>query len=290
MRTRGVAIGCFCASVLLGVSVVTPGEARTPGASARALGIGDAVRAIGLGTAGLYFNPACMSQVRQYAIDTGYGYQGEEGVHNYHASVVDSQTNPEVAAGFGYTYSQSNRTGVQRKGHDIRVALSGGFGDEALRFAVGAGFRYLRVSGQKAPVTMGSFDVGALLSVQGLFHVGVSGQNLVTRSTVHAPRLLGVGAAVSVSALQVSADVTVDFDSRPTTQASPAFGVEYVALGAVAIRAGFAWDRTAFPDQKRVTGGLGYVSQYVGVEVGYAHDVVHKENWLIESAVRVFLP
>ncbi len=248
------------------------------------------MRAVGLGTAGLYFNPACMSQIRQYVIDGGYGYQGGGKVHDFHVSVTDSQTNPEVAGGLAYTYSQSDLPGEGFKGHDLRVALSTAFGDEEVRFGFGAGFRYLKVSGQKDPVTMGSFDVGAALSVQGLFHLGVSGQNLVTRSAVHAPRLLGVGAAFTVSNLAIAGEATLDFDSRGRTQASPGFGVEYVAFGALALRAGFYWDRVAAPDQRRVSGGLGYISQYVGVDVGYAHDVRRAENWMIESSVRVFLP
>lgn len=264
--------------------------ARTPGATPRALGMGDAVRAVGFGTSGLYFNPACLSQIRQYALDTGYGFQGGGKVHNFHVSVSDSQTNPEVAAAFGYTYSQSNLAGTRFKGHDIRAAVSTAFGDEALRFGFGAGFRYLKVTGQWVPVTMASFDVGAVLSVQRLFHVGVSGQNLVTRSAVHAPKTLGVGGALTVSGLTVAGETTLDFDSRESTKASPGFGVEWVALGAVAIRAGFYWDRVSEPDQKRVSGGLGYVSQYVGVDVGYAHDVQRAGNWMIESSVRVFLP
>lgn len=272
------------------VIVPTALSARTPGASSRALGMGDAVRAVGLGTAGLYFNPACLSQIRQYAIDTGYGYQGDGKVHDFHVSVSDSQTNPEVAAGFGYTFSQSNLDGARFKGHDIRAAVGTAFGDEALRVGFGAGFRYLKVTGQRDPVSMASLDVGAFLSVQGLFHLGVSGQNLVTRSAVHAPKLLGVGGALTVSSLTVAGETTLDFDSRDSTKASPGFGVEYVAFGALAVRAGFYWDRVAVPDQKRVSGGLGYVSQFVGVDVGYAHDVQRAGNWMIESSIRVFLP
>lgn len=285
------AIARRTAGIVLAAVVAIPATlpARTPGASSRALGMGDAVRAVGLGTSGLYFNPACLSQIRQYAIDAGYGYQGGDKVHNLHVSVSDSQTNPEIAAGFAYTYSQSNLAGARFKGHDIRAAASTAFGDEGLRFGFGAGFRYLKVSG-KDPVTMGSFDVGAVLSVRGLFHVGVSGQNLVTRSKEWAPRLLGAGTAVTVSNLTISGEVTLDFDSRPSTKASPGFGAEYIAFEALAVRAGFYWDRVFQPDQKRVSGGLGYISQYVGVDVGYAHDVQAPENWLIESSVRVFLP
>ena len=67
---------------------------------------------------------------------------------------------------------------------------------------------------------------------------------------------------------------------------------ELTLAQAIAVRAGFAWDRvgTIVRDQKRISAGLGYVSKWVGVDVGYAHDVTRAENWVIESSIRVFLP
>ena len=56
-------------------TLALPATAREDGAPARALGMGDAVRALGFGTSGLYYNPATMSQGVQYAIDAGYGYR-----------------------------------------------------------------------------------------------------------------------------------------------------------------------------------------------------------------------
>lgn len=263
-------------------------EARTPGASSRALGMGDAVRALGLGTAGLYFNPACMSQMLQYAVDSGYGYQGLDRIHNFHVSISDSKTNPYVAGGVGYTYGQSQQTGF--KSHDVRVGLSTAFGDENLRAGVGAGYRYLRASDRNTFASTGALDVGAFLSYQGVLHIGVAGQNLISRSAKYAPKLFGFGFAITVKGVGIASDVVLDFDSRKSVTASPGFGFEYVVLGAVAVRAGFGWDRSQVPDKKRVTGGLGYISQYVGVDVGYAHDVRNKSDWIVESSIRIFLP
>ena len=95
--------------------------ARQDGAPARALGMSDAVRALGFGTAGLYFNPAAMSQAVQYAIDTGYGYRKLR--HNFHLSLVDSQTNPKLAA-MAYSYSRGRQDDSLTQTHDIRLALS----------------------------------------------------------------------------------------------------------------------------------------------------------------------
>ncbi|NOZ01653.1 MAG: hypothetical protein GXP54_07160 [Deltaproteobacteria bacterium] len=298
---------------------------RLVGASARALGMGDAVTALGLGTAGLYFNPACMSQIRQYSIDAGYGYQSPSAAHNLHISFVDSQTNPEFAMGAGYTLTKSRRkiNGVHEgfTVHDVRAAVSGSFGTEGFQFSIGGTFRYLNISGDELtspysesiragrdpatltpgemaqmnarkadPRSMSTFDVGILMNISDLVYIGAVGQNLVTWSRHWAPRRLGVGLGFVYKMLDIGASVDVNFDSRESVKASPSFGIEYVAGGAVAIRAGFDWDRVSYPQQYRVSGGLGYISQYVGIDVGYAHDVAHKENWLIEASIRAFLP
>lgn len=301
---------------------------RQVGASARALGMGDAVYALGLGTAGLYFNPACMSQFQQYAIDAGYGYQGPSASHNLHVSFVDSQTNPEFAMGAGYTLAMSRRkVNGNKEGfmiHDIRAGISTSVGTEGFQFSFGGTFRYLNMSGEdlsspysesiragrdpsdptvwnpgeldeferrKAdPRDMATFDLGILMNIQDLFYIGAVGQNLVTWSRHHAPRLLGIGIGFVWEMLDIGVGLEVDFDSRSKVQYNPSIGIEYVAGGVVPIRAGFAWDRVSYPQQYRLGGGLGYISQYVGIDIGYAHDVAHSENWLIEASIRAFLP
>ena len=133
-----------------------------------------------------------------------------------------------------------------------------------------------------------TLDLGALLGVGDRFWVGVAGQNLISFSSVHAPRLLGVGTGLTIAPVNVGATAVVDFESRPETIVSPAGGVEVVLMNALALRTGFNWDRAT--DQKRMGGGLGYISQYVGVDLGYGHDVTGRDNWLIQASIRVFLP
>lgn len=283
-------IGAFAAMLTVLGGGWAPAAAREPGAPARALGLGDGVQAIGLGTAGLYFNPAGMSQIQQYAIDAGYGFDGTRGVHDAHVSVVDSQTNPDFAGGVGYTYFRSDRAAGPFQGHDVRGALSAKFGSDLVTFAFGAGFRYLKVSGDLPAddVSAPTLDLGVLLGIQGRFWIGVAGQNLISFDSGHAPRVLGAGVGLTLSPVNVGASALIDFESLGHTVVSPGGGVEVVVANAVAIRAGFNWDRAL--DQKRATGGLGYISQYVGVDVGYGHDVTNRDNWMIQSSIRVFLP
>lgn len=263
--------------------------ARDPGLTPRALGLGDAVHAIGMGTSGLYFNPACMSQVTSYAIDVGYGYQGIGAIHDVHVSAVDSHlTNPELAGGVGYSHFRSEKTGAKVRGHDIRTALSSKVGKDRVIFAFGAGFRYLKVYSEEETLSAPTLDVGVLLMVLNQFYVGVSGQNLITMDRRWAPRRLGGGIGFRYNTIHLSSDIEVDFDSKEKVTVSPAAGIEFIALSSVALRAGYRWDRVY--DNHLVSSGVGYISKYVGVDVGYAQDPKKKEDWIISGSVRVFLP
>ena len=262
-------------------------SARDFGASARSLGVGDATQALGMGTAGLYFNPAAMSQITQYAIDAGYGFDDETATHNLHAAVTDSQTNSDFAGGASYTFFKSSRDGDAYEGHDIRAALSGKYGTGDFSIGFGATFRYLHVTGDNVSINYPTLDAGVLVGIKETFFIGVAGQNLI-KIARFAPRQLGLGLGFVWNPVNVGATVVLDFESKDKTMASPGGGVEFIAGGVVALRAGFLWDRAV--DQKRVTGGLGYISQFIAVDIGYGHDVTNKDNWMLEASVRAFLP
>lgn len=291
--------------------------ARENGAPARALGMGDAVRAMGMGTSGLYFNPAAMAQTMSYAIDLGYGYKTRSWTagHNGHVSFVDSKTNPDVAGGAGYAYSYAAKKGDSPKlqTHDIRFAVASQLRRGNIQFCYGGGFRYLNVkqdsvsAGVRLDKWSPTMDLGVLLGVSDTFYIGVAAQNIISlqktwnpggathRNEVPiAPRTVGIGVGVSYSILHFGVDVDIDLESRGKNVAtvSPMAGLELTLAQMIALRAGFTWDRVGNPlhDQKRVTGGLGYISKYVGVDAGFGVDVTHSSEWMVESSIRVFLP
>lgn len=300
--------------ILATLVLSSPALARDDGAPARALGMGEAVRALGYGTAGLYYNPACMSQGMQYSIDLGYGYRSWANGHNAHISLVDSKTNPDLAGGVSYTYFYGTKGGWNVQKHDIRIATSSAYVGKGFNIAYGGGFRYLKLSGDEDDKFLG-FDLGLLFGISDIVYIGVSGQNLywnkspkeksdgddivtpgggVTGSAglPFAPRTVGFGLGIVYSILHLGVDVILDLESKGPVTAMPAVGLELTLGQAFALRAGFMWDRVGDgrQDQKRITAGLGYVSEYVGVDVGYGHDVSHAENWLVETNIRVFLP
>jgi hypothetical protein len=266
----------------------TPATARDYGAPARSMALGDAVWALGMGTAGLYVNPATMGQLTQYAIDAGYGFANWSGTHDFHSAFVDSQTNDMFPGGAGYTYFRSDRDGDSYEGHDVRAALAGRFSFTDVTLAIGVTVRYLNVSGDLVDVNAATFDAGLLLGIVDHVYIGVTGNNLVSLASRFTTRAMGLGLGLVWAPVSITGGVSLDFESRDSVLASPAGGIEIMAGNMFAIRAGFTWER--LPDQKRVCGGLGFVSQYVGVDLGYTHDVTSKDNWGISASIRAFLP
>ncbi|MBP7126058.1 hypothetical protein KBD49_06810 [Myxococcota bacterium] len=292
------------------LAAALPARAREDGAPARALGMSDAVRSLGFGTAGLYFNPAAMSQVMSYSIDIGYGWRSWGGAHNAHLSFVDSKTNPDVAGGAGYTYAHRRKGDFTTQTHDLRFGVSSVVRGKGILFCYGGGFRYMKVERNGPGTTYDmnkwapTLDLGVLLGVNDLIFIGISAQNILKMPVAKAPqaqdriffgpRTVGIGVGLQYSILHWGVDVDIDLQSKGDNKAtvSPMTGLEVVLAQTIALRVGFHWDRVSnlAHDQYRISGGLGYISRYVGVDVGYSHDVKHASDYVVESSIRVFLP
>src|SRR5678816_519036 len=121
--------------------LATAAHAQEDLVGARALGMGEAVRAVATGAEAPLNNPAGMSLVKQYVIEGMYGFRVEDLGHHVNVSVVDSVT-ARVAAGLFYTFIYSepkrgfNWAGGQikeaswtRTGHAAGLSLSMALGD-----------------------------------------------------------------------------------------------------------------------------------------------------------------
>lgn len=266
----------------------TPALARDLGASTRALGMGDAVHSLGMGLTGLYFNPATLNQEARYEVSSGYGYTQAGRAHGVHVGILDSQTNEQLGGAVAYTYGWSRSNGRSLDIHDVRAALCTILGQESWHIAIGAGFRYLKMTDTNLSVSGPTMDGGILLALQNLLFLGVSGQNLIPLSTTQAPRLLGIGLSTAPSIVRVGVDAVVDFESQDEVMVSPSAGVEVVIQNMLAVRTGFSWDRSL--DQKRLGAGIGYMHTIFGLDVAYAHDLSHLSDWQVQGTLRFFIP
>jgi len=226
----------------------------------------------------------------------------------------------DVAGGSGYTYTYAKKNDIKTQIHDIRFAASSQYRTGSFLLCYGAGLRtfQLKQDGPTGIPSLGDWmwdmDIGVLLGVSDLFYIGVSAMNVIgksrtdrslriskqsTATNLFAPRTFATSIGFSYSILNVGLGMDIDLQSKGENKATingPLVGVELTLAQMIALRAGFAWDRVGTGvlrdghEQMRVSAGLGYVSKYVGVDVGYAHDVTHSSDWLIESSIRVFLP
>lgn len=290
-------------ALLAGAAGIARAQADLPGA--RALGMGEAMRATATGAEAPLLNPAGMSLIKGYSIEAMYGFRVESLGHNLNVSVVDSITS-KLAAGLFYTFvyetpklsykwagGEVDNQSITRTGHVAGLSLSYPLGD---RFILGATVKYMYMS-TTAPLPMGTvpsqltldsingvtFDFGLLIRLAEKFNVGLIGYNLWDHGSRESPLSLGIGLAyLPIRGLSIDFDTVINFtgfqsykmdpmtgkvslDGKVAARLGP--GLEYIIAQKVPIRAGVVYD-SGLP-ATYLTLGLGYVSPSFGVDLGY---------------------
>jgi len=268
----------------------------------RPLGMGGAHRAIVTGNDAIFMNPAGMSLFRRYSLEAQYllvpKFGSKEGPeeHVAHISVVDSQLQ-YFATGLAYTRVQR---GDDKTGNRYDLAFSVPLTEGLL---IGADIKYLDFDRKdRSGVDAVTGDLGILLQTTIGLHVAVVGYNL-TNTADYVEHPVSMAAALMYSpfrSLELSFDWFINFQKLediedPTgakkTGYAYAFGVEYLLMGQVTIRAGY------LIDQSRPTGndqfwsvGVGYVSRSFAFDFGYRGSVNHTD-WgnRFGFGVRVFM-
>jgi hypothetical protein len=274
---------------------IVPSTIADDSANPRSLSMGNAVRAASFGTSGLYFNPAGMSQIYQYAIETGYSYSDWKSGHVFHVSVIDSKTNQNLGAGVGYSYlwNEFPKAGedpaVTRSGHLIRAAISGGAQYDFIRLMIGGGLKYCDIKrSDDFSLTSTNFDVGAIIGLFDQFFIGVVGYNILNRKNPEMPIGLGTGAAFKYMNFLLSFDALLDFKTTEKKKINYMFGTEYIFFQIISIRAGFKMDGLLEKDS--ASAGIGYISDLFGLDIGYMQDIHERKYSTINAAARFFLP
>ncbi|MCU0662792.1 MAG: hypothetical protein MUC50_10770 [Myxococcota bacterium] len=268
----------------------------------RALGLSNALRASPSGVSGVYLNPSVIALLPLYHIGLMYGYTGKDEQHMGGVAIVDSVTSV-VAAGLAFNYSGINQPSTKHQVYDGRLALAGRLGDV---LALGGSLRYLHVeqnlssrmrgpAGPPALPASGSvqangftLDVGACLTLAEVVNIAVVGQNLTAMGTVFAPLSLGGGASVSLFDMWlIELDANFDFTSHDKASAEIQAGTELFIAGQFAVRAGYSYD--FFYNMNRLSGGLGYVHQSFGVDMGVASEVQGDPRWQLFAGIKIFI-
>ena len=111
--------------------------------SARSVGMGGALSALGVSTPALYLNPANMALARVYHFEALAAGSPEAQRQTYGLAIVDSVLNSaRLSGGIGGTWSEFDPSGLHRQWTDVRAAAAMPLGDY---LAFGVTGRWLQV-------------------------------------------------------------------------------------------------------------------------------------------------
>ena len=136
---------------------------------------------------------------------------------------------------------------------------------------------------------------GLLLRATDWINIGLAGYNLVSKKSSQYPRGVGGGITIRpVPTLGISGDAVWDLDApmdRPSGRYG--FGGEYFFSSSnqqngFPIRAGGIFDKGL--DKTYVTGGVGFVSQKIGIDIGMRKEVDGGNDLMVLGSLRVFGP
>jgi hypothetical protein len=318
VRTRATAAFVFAAPLWVASSLATLLGARNACAdpmsispeqaydlgevpTARGVGMGGALNALGVSTTALFMNPANMSLARVYHIEGLAAFQPESSRQTYGLAIVDSVLNSShLAGGLGGTWSTLDPDGIDRSWTDVRGALSL---PVASFLSVGAAVRWLRIQQAVDAGPFGAslasggtptgplfndftFDVGATASLEG-FRLGVVGHNLTNPGTGLAPTTAAAGLGYSNDKFSLEADGMLDFTTYASTRGRVMLGGEVFLAERYALRAGWRYDTGTKLNTPSI--GLGYIDPKWSVEIAVNHDIIDEHaSTLIAISLRYF--
>jgi hypothetical protein len=239
---------------------------------ARALGLGEAQRALVNSNDALYLNPAGLALGKLYSIEGAVMASLDGNDRRYNGSVTDSQAGP-VAGGLGYTFfdehfDHDNGVDHTRRIHRLDIGVATRIADKA---AIGLTGRYFDFEEKLGPdpVSAGSFNAFTLDAAfqwrtdLGLA-LGLAGYNLTNSDHPEMPLTVGGGLGFGTDFLSIEADALYN----PRIGKERVSGAASVVLANVfALRAGGSYDlanQTAC-----FNAGVGYAADQFGADVGY---------------------
>jgi len=277
-------VSCF-AFVVVVVGWADDGRAQDL-VGARALGLGEAYRAIATGNDAIYFNPAGLPTLKRYSVEGQYVMNLVDENHQADVSVVDSKTNP-LAVGIAYTFQGSELTRRTTLEHVATLAVAYPVFDRL--FSVGAGFKYKNVSDAIAGNYLNALtaDVGTLSQIPGGLSFAAVGYNLIPIRSVesqHVPISAGFAAAWDLgpaSALLFGGSPALGaVQTAAGVPSSPGLGTMMGPLSGLTLS--FDWlinFETIYGAKSKYSGGVEYlVADLVPLRFGYLYDEIEPLN------------
>jgi hypothetical protein len=267
------------------------------GLGPRVLAGGEARRGAAQGAAATTMNPAGLSLTRDLVFEGAFGYRPGDGANLVAISACDSTV--VIPGCFYYHYLSADPTvsgtSFRRTGHEFGFSLSRHVGSRLILGTTSKYFDYESELADEGETDGFSFDVGVLAILSEGLKVGVVGYNVLGDDSPHYPAATGAGVALRLTPeLLLSADGlwNLDLDDDQTTGRYGA-GAEYFLTSgdrqsAFPVRIGGLHDATV--EGTYVTGGLGYRTARLGLDVGAKKQVSGGDELMIQASLRLFAP
>lgn len=303
MASRKALWAVVVASGLLGAPPTASAEADSLNDSMgpRAVGLGEALRASAAGAAATTLNPAGAALVRNYVIEGSYGFRGQDDATIAGVSVCDSVT-ARVAACLYYSYFSAAPEGGERAMHQAGLTLALPIAE---RILIGTTTKYVDYT-ESGSLTMPTdhsrsgdvlLDGGVIVKVAPTVNLALVGYNLIGGDEGNFPRGIGGGIAVyATPQLMFEADGVWNLAAASADRDTGRYGVgaEYFVTSAAGqagypIRIGYVYDVAT--SGSYLTGGVGYVTPRVGLDVGLRKQVSGDgDEMMVQLGLRLFLP
>ncbi len=244
------------------------------------LGMGGAVRILGVDSSAIRLNPAAMVGEPTYLSSLSYSYYPRERGHIFSSGAYDSRTS-NFALGTNYSvrnfeppfdpqadtlwYPVSEDASLRDKRTFHRWELAAAYAFLGRRINVGLSGRVLRREYELREDTMKfTMDSGVVFYPLPFLGLGVSSQNMIPTGDTLYPTRLSTGLGLRLPpVLKVAIDVVFDLTSASKPLTDIHAGAELRIMGLVSIRGGY-YSEGRFT-QNYVTWGVGLDSERVRI-------------------------
>lgn len=266
-----------------------PADLDTP----RGVAMGAGARASAQAANALAYNPANLSLGGIYHINVFTGYTPGPERWTVGGSIVDSMTNQNIAMGVSFRGVIGNGE-EGYSGFDGRLALAIPFSPQ-ISFGVGGRYVALEQDGQSTTSTLVDGDTRAkgftmdaalrFTASEGL-NIAALAQNFIDRDSELVPFMLGGSVSYSLDIFTIAGDILFDMTTFEDPELVAGVGGELLLGANVPVRAGYKFD--AGRQDHFVTGGIGYMDQVFGVDVGLSQQVSGGSETYVMGSISYF--
>jgi hypothetical protein len=267
------------------------------GLGPRELGLGESMRADSRGALATTLNPAGLALDRALVFEGGYGHRPGDDANMVNASACDSTV--PIPGCFYYRYFSADPvvggTTLARRAHEFGWTASRPVGEKLILGTNTKYFDYNSTRAGEADAEGFTLDVGFIFLAAPTVKLGFVGYNLIETETAQYPRASAVGVSVRPTPqLGLFVDALWNLD-LPEGQSTGRYGggAEYFMVSGdkqsgYPLRVGTVHDRTL--DATYLTGGLGYRTQKIGIDVGARKQVAGGDELMVLGSLRFFAP